>query len=73
VADHAKSPAGPLLFLDLADGKVFEDHDFWVADREVLLTGIGKADLTSLNARQVRDVEYHRPRTVGDLWFNWFD
>jgi hypothetical protein len=52
---------------------VFSERGFRVAGPAELNEPLSERHLHALTADERRDVAYHRPPRLGDLFFNWFD
>jgi hypothetical protein len=72
-SDEGVAALGPLSYIDLAESQPFIDAGFAVASASQLSRSLTKPDLDALTEAQRADARYHRPGTVGDLLFNYFD
>ncbi|SOD85470.1 hypothetical protein [Streptomyces sp. Ag109_G2-15] len=68
-------PAGPVReFVDPPGwAGVFAEVGFRALGGEELGVGIDRVDLRDLAEAELRQVRYWRPRTLGELMFNWWD
>jgi len=62
-----------LPFRDVPCSDLFELAGFVVATGDELERPVRTGDLVSLRPGEVRDIEYHIPKRVGDVVYNWFD
>lgn len=63
----------PLRFASVPRSGVFSEHGFHVACPQQLNEPLSERHLRALAADERRDVAYHGPARLGDLFFNWFD
>jgi hypothetical protein len=64
---------GPLHFREVPGPEVFAAAGFHVASRGDLETQLRPEHIAALGPDEQSDIGYHRPDTVGDVLFNWFD
>lgn len=51
----------------------FERQGFEVALPDELNRSTIEADLTKLNPAEIEQINYWKPKTIGEIIFNWFD
>jgi hypothetical protein len=72
-SDEGVPDLGPLRFVEVPGPDSYQQGAFTVADAVTLSAALRPEHLRDLTDPQRADVEYHRPDSVGDLLFNWFD
>ena len=60
-------------FLSVPAARVFQKSGFVVPEAVDLERDLTTADLADLTRGELDDIDYHQPRRVGDVVFNWFD
>ena len=72
-ADHGVPENGPLDFCEVPELDSYQQVGLTVLHADVLRCLLRPEQVQNLSESQRADVEYHRPKTIGDLLFNWFD
>lgn len=71
--DSADPDSGPLQFRAVPEPDAFTALGLGVAAVECLREPLREEHCAAFTRNERRAVTYHRPTTVGDLLFNWFD
>lgn len=71
--DEGSGALRPLRFREVPNPEAFVAAGFSVTSVEDLTAQIRHEHIVALSPDEQADVSYHRPETVGDLLFNWFD
>jgi hypothetical protein len=72
--DSTHPRSGPPQFLAVPDpDDIFEEVGLAVAPVEYLTEPVRDEYLSALTEFERREIAYHRPSTIGDVLFNWFD
>ena len=64
-----------LVFMDPPPDcrSLFEDSELRCLTKAELATPMARCDLSALLEEEIKQVEYWKPKTLGELVFNWWD
>lgn len=72
-SDDGVPENGPLEFVEVPGSDSYRQVGLAVADGDTLRAPLHPEHVEPLSDQQRADVRYHRPESIGDLLFNWFD